>query len=168
MATEQDIEDAQVVWATIENHGSKGGDVIAKIRAEAIKEAAVRICAMCKKDYPCTKNCSTVSAILGDSGIKQNLIPESVIKQNLTTESKPGTVKEIVADYLKKNGYDGLCRDGCGCGLDCFMPCSDEIRHNCKPAYARTLKCADCESNETCDYADNNEDKKVCYFTSKE
>jgi len=37
-------------------------------------------------------------------------------------------VKEIIAIYLRANGYDGLCnRDiPCGCGLNDFMPCDGE------------------------------------------
>ena len=33
------------------------------------------------------------------------------------------TVKEILMDYLKAIGTDGLAGDECGCGLDDFMPC---------------------------------------------
>ena len=46
-------------------------------------------------------------------------------------------VKEIIKDYLRKNGYDGLCDgDECGCWLDDFWPCegcNDPAR--CRPAY---------------------------------
>ena len=31
---------------------------------------------------------------------------------------KPKTAKEIVIEYLKQNGYDGLAGDGCGCLVD--------------------------------------------------
>lgn len=37
------------------------------------------------------------------------------------------TVKEIVIEYLKKNGYDGLYNDDCGCALDDLIPCCDNI-----------------------------------------
>ena len=33
------------------------------------------------------------------------------------------TVKEILMDYLKAIGADGLAGDECGCGLDDFAPC---------------------------------------------
>lgn len=44
------------------------------------------------------------------------------------------TIKQIVSDWLKANGYDGLCDDECGCTLEDFMPC-DEPRQSCEPAY---------------------------------
>lgn len=48
------------------------------------------------------------------------------------------TVKEIVFIYLRDHGYDGLCNDLCGCGLDDLMPCCDPM-NECKPAYE--IKC---------------------------
>ena len=54
------------------------------------------------------------------------------------------TVKEIVKDCLEKCGYDGLCREGCGCGLDDFMPCSsfalEGVPTCCTPAYKHLVK----------------------------
>lgn len=36
------------------------------------------------------------------------------------------TVKEIVVEYLRANGYDGLYNDEeCGCSLEDFMPCGE-------------------------------------------
>jgi len=39
---------------------------------------------------------------------------------------KNKTVKDIVSDYLRDNGYDGLYADslGCGCVLKNLMPCN--------------------------------------------
>lgn len=36
------------------------------------------------------------------------------------------TVKEIVADYLREIGADGLCHPAteCGCGVDDLQPCN--------------------------------------------
>lgn len=49
------------------------------------------------------------------------------------------TVREIVKEYLEKNGYDGLYNedeDGCGCELDDFMHCSGEKDiQKCIPAF---------------------------------
>jgi hypothetical protein len=157
-----DDELAQKVWADVENRG-KGGDIIATIRAEAYRrgrEDAREIqCSYCENRVKChfPEYCEKYKA----------MTPAPVVKENLTPEKTPETVKEIVADYLKKNGYDGLCRDWCGCGLDDIMPCSDEIRHNCRPAYAKTQKCSECDSYDSCDCADSSETKKTCYSTVK-
>ena len=56
------------------------------------------------------------------------------------------TVQEIVAEYLKNNGYDGLCNEDCGCGLEDFMPCvNSEFHsgniHGCEPAYRIAYGC---------------------------
>lgn len=53
-------------------------------------------------------------------------------------KSKDGTpVKEIVAEWLRANHYDGLCNpDGeCGCGLDDLMSCQCIDERNCVCAY---------------------------------
>ena len=44
-------------------------------------------------------------------------------------------VKEILIDWLKSHGHDGLCNQEiiCGCGLDDFMPC-DGVDMECEPA----------------------------------
>jgi hypothetical protein len=61
------------------------------------------------------------------------------------------TVKEIIAAYLKENGYDGLCWDGCGCVVkdicltneDCLM---------CVPAYRyQYVNGAECPNDSDCD-----------------
>ena len=51
------------------------------------------------------------------------------------------TVKDIVTKYLKDNGYDGLCGDACGCGLDNLFPCElndGGYYSGCEPAYKQT------------------------------
>ncbi len=45
------------------------------------------------------------------------------------------TVGEIVAKYLKANGYDGLRNDDCGCSLEDFAPCMEGVMSNCEAAY---------------------------------
>ena len=44
------------------------------------------------------------------------------------------TVIEIVKEYLKSNGFDGLCGDECGCGLDDLVACDGDFSQ-CSPAY---------------------------------
>lgn len=52
------------------------------------------------------------------------------------------TVKEIVKEYLKVNGFTGLHSDGCGCTVDDLAPCG-EIIDDCEAGYRR--ECAACE-----------------------
>ena len=40
-------------------------------------------------------------------------------------------IKEIVTEYLKSHGFDGLYHDDCGCDLQDLMPC-DEPNLNCR------------------------------------
>lgn len=52
--------------------------------------------------------------------------------------SKDGTpVREIVAQWLRENHYDGLVNPGvgCGCGLDELMPCPCIDERGCVCAY---------------------------------
>ncbi len=46
-------------------------------------------------------------------------------------------VKEIVSDYILKNGYEGLFNEDsdCGCEIDDFMPCSDGMCVECQAGY---------------------------------
>lgn len=45
------------------------------------------------------------------------------------------TVKQIVHEWVKEHGYDGLYSDiGCGCKLDDFIPC-DMCSMNCMPGH---------------------------------
>jgi hypothetical protein len=64
-------------------------------------------------------------------------------------DKKPENVAEIVIDYLKRNGYDGLCNNDCGCDFDKFMPC-DCPCSDCEPAHKVLCKEKDCD-----DCADN-------------
>jgi hypothetical protein len=76
------------------------------------------------------------------------------------------TVKEIVKEYLEKNGYDGLCGGDCGCGLDDFMPCAqfalEGVPTCCTPAYKHTCNsdCTNCGDDELCELIE-------CYSTEK-
>jgi len=44
------------------------------------------------------------------------------------------TIREIVAEWLKANDYDGLGREGCCCELADLMPC-DEPGPDCWAGY---------------------------------
>jgi len=57
-------------------------------------------------------------------------------------------VKEIIAAYLKANGYGGLHNDECGCFDDDLIPCG-ECCDECEPAYKVPVHCNTC--NAACD-----------------
>ena len=59
--------------------------------------------------------------------------------------SRDGTpTGEMVAEWLRANGYDGLCNPdaGCGCGLDDLMPCNQASDSFCvcAPMRCRTRR----------------------------
>lgn len=43
-------------------------------------------------------------------------------------------VKQMAAVYIKEHGYDGLCNDECGCGIDDLAPCG-EVMGTCTAAF---------------------------------
>ena len=47
---------------------------------------------------------------------------------------------DIVAEYLRQNGFDGLCHEAteCGCKLADLQPCG-EMFADCEPAYCHDL-----------------------------
>jgi hypothetical protein len=56
------------------------------------------------------------------------------------------TVKEIVRKYLIKNGFDGLCCDECGCGVDHLIPCFKPTIEDCVAAYKHKCDCSMCDA----------------------
>ena len=62
------------------------------------------------------------------------------------------TAKEMVIEYLKTNGYDGLAGDECGCEISDLMPCG-EFGYDCYGGYKITMGnklCNDCEYKSEC------------------
>jgi hypothetical protein len=53
-------------------------------------------------------------------------------------------IVKIIKQYLKKNGYDGLCNMDCGCGINELNVCS-EINIDCIPAYKTKANCLKCK-----------------------
>ena len=53
-------------------------------------------------------------------------------------------VIDIVANYLRDNGFDGLVsRDGeCGCGIEDLHPCEEEFA-DCEPGYKVPCTCGE-------------------------
>lgn len=47
------------------------------------------------------------------------------------------SIKKIVAEYLKANGYDGLYNKNveCGCNLEQLMACGAPNEEDCVPGY---------------------------------
>jgi len=72
------------------------------------------------------------------------------------------TVKEIVTDYLKQNGYDGLSGgDGCCCGFsdNNLFICECRKAFDCVPAKLRD--CESCSIVKNCGC-------KCCYESEEE
>lgn len=73
-----------------------------------------------------------------------------MLKQLQNTKKNP-SIHDIVQQYLKRNGYEGLCGDECGCSIDDLFPCSglnmpgDVI--NCQAGY-KHLCDGKCEYSE--------------------
>lgn len=57
-------------------------------------------------------------------------------------------VREILADWLRHHGYDGLFNDGvCACSVDELMPCL-EPSSECQAGYA--VACCECACQDEC------------------
>jgi hypothetical protein len=71
-------------------------------------------------------------------------------------------VKEIVKEYLEKNGFDGLCCEECGCGIDDLFACEGCVvdgheTSKCVPAYKTScVKCG------TTMYSECKDVKPIC------
>ena len=48
-------------------------------------------------------------------------------------------VKQIIAEWLHENSYDGLCTNDCGCQITDLMPC-ESPQDRCVPGYLRMCK----------------------------
>ena len=51
--------------------------------------------------------------------------------------SNAADVKNIVAEFLKRNGFDGLWNDECACEIDDLFPCAGHLSSRCRPGYRR-------------------------------
>lgn len=47
-------------------------------------------------------------------------------------------IRQIVKKYLKDNGYDGLCGEGCGCQISELFCCECPEMDYCQPGYKIT------------------------------
>lgn len=64
-------------------------------------------------------------------------------------------VRGIVIDFLKANGYDGLCGCECGCGSDDLMPCGGNWS-DCAPGHEWRCApgCPQLAGTSCCEYED--------------
>lgn len=68
-------------------------------------------------------------------------------------EERTMTVCEIVTQWLKDNGYDGLYAPGeCCCSLDDLMPCGGSLWD---PGDCRAGHVVPCPGSEECEFADD-------------
>lgn len=75
-------------------------------------------------------------------------------------------VRSIVEDFLKANGYGGLCNYNCGCEVGDLMPCDMDFQHNCEPGYVHY--CKDCTQAKECDSDARQLDNDVAHCVSKD
>ena len=72
------------------------------------------------------------------------------------------TVQDIIREHLKANGFDGLCKAGCGCSVEDAGDLCDGDMGGCVPAYNHTGDdCSQCECD--CDSAGCTEISAICY-----
>jgi len=50
-------------------------------------------------------------------------------------------VIDIIAEYLTKNNYDGLCGDECGCEIKDLFSCESSNVMSCAPGYKIPCDC---------------------------
>ena len=62
-------------------------------------------------------------------------------------------IRDIVAEWLETNGYDGLAGDACGCLLSDIMPCDYPSMYDCVPGYKVPCPGGDeCPADGDCDW----------------
>ncbi len=61
------------------------------------------------------------------------------------------TVRQIVKEYLIKNGYDGLYDENCGCPVDDLAPC-DTCIYDCRPGHKVPCDPETCPADGKCEH----------------
>ncbi|HUX47305.1 MAG TPA: hypothetical protein VMV58_04765 [Desulfosporosinus sp.] len=64
---------------------------------------------------------------------------------------KSKDVREIITDYLKANGFDGLYAEECGCQISDLFPC-DGPCDDCKPGYKVPCDPKTCQAYGDCEW----------------
>lgn len=80
-------------------------------------------------------------------------------------QTKEITVIEMVVEYLKANGYDGLAGKDCGCEIDYLIPCGC-FDTDCVAGHKVTKK-EDCELHDTCELRYCDDAESVCIIPGK-
>jgi len=62
------------------------------------------------------------------------------------------TVRNIVEEWLKDNGYDGLYDDDCGCLIGDIAPCEPDGGFGCMPGYKGPCDPKTCPADGECDW----------------
>ena len=63
------------------------------------------------------------------------------------------TIRQIVEEYLKANGYGGLYGHLCCCEVDGLMPCLNHLVGECSAGYLVEYKDGkECPCGEGCDW----------------
>jgi hypothetical protein len=75
------------------------------------------------------------------------------------------TIKEIVVEYLKASGFDGLAGEECGCLIADDCPCGEPPVDVCVPGY-RWDSCEKCP-DKGCDFR-NHQDEFVGGYCVRE
>lgn len=75
-------------------------------------------------------------------------------------------IEDIVKEYLKNNGFDGLADadNGCACSLNDLFPCGESCLE-CEPAYNVICNEKACDAREHCESPNNG--KRVCWTREK-
>jgi hypothetical protein len=70
----------------------------------------------------------------------------------MNDERRSVTVIDIVREYLKANGYDGLwIEDECGCEIEDLAPCG-EMRLGCQAGYKVKCVPGQCPADGDCEW----------------
>jgi hypothetical protein len=64
------------------------------------------------------------------------------------------TVKDIVAKWLKENGYDGLAREDCGCQLDDLFACDGYMDGSSEVEKCEAAMNSECPGPEECEWSE--------------
>lgn len=92
-----------------------------------------------------------------DKLIPKEILPAVLINKTLDPTEVLGkkllmNVKEIIIEYLEKNGYEGIsCEDECGCEISDLFPCGEYVG-DCTPGYKVPCDPETCKAGGGCKF----------------